>query len=140
MSLNPRVGLLFDGKCEEAFRFYEQCLNGKLEFALRWSESPTAQEAPAEWRDKILHAKLVVGDTELLGGDALPGTYQSPRGFSLLISPDDTSEAERLFHALAEDGTVQMPLQETFWSPRFGSVTDRFGISWTINYEKSESE
>ena len=138
MSLNPRIGLLFDGRCEEAFRFYEQCLNGKLEFVLRWGESPTAQDAPAEWRNKILHAKLIVGDAELLGGDALPGTYESPRGFSLLISPGDASEAERLFHALADNGTIQMPLQETFWSPRFGSVTDQFGISWTINYEKSE--
>jgi PhnB protein len=138
MSLNPRVGLLFDGRCEEAFRFYEQCLKGKLEFVLRWGESPTAQDAPAEWRNKILHAKLIVGDTELLGGDALPGTYESPRGFSLLISPADATEAERLFEALADNGTIQMPLQETFWSPRFGSVTDRFGISWTINYEKSE--
>ena len=72
MSLNPRIGLLFDGRCEEAFRFYEQCLNGKLEFVLRWGESPTAQDAPAEWRNKILHAKLMVKDAELLGGDALP--------------------------------------------------------------------
>ena len=136
MNLNPRIGLTFDGHCEAAFKFYECCLNGKIEFMLRWGESPMANDAPAEWREKILHAKLVIGDTELLGGDVLP--YESPRGFSLLLSPNDAAEAERIFHALAENGTVLMPLQETFWSPRFGCVRDRFGISWTINYEKSE--
>src|SRR5262245_19122566 len=105
---------------------------------MRWGESPMANDAPATWQDKILHARLVVGDSELLGADALPGTYESPRGFSILLSPDDTVEAERLFHALAENGTVRIPLQEAFWSPRFGSVTDRFGITWTINSQKSE--
>ena len=94
-----------------------------------------AKDAPAGWGEKILHARLVIGDTELLGGDVLP--YESPRGFSLLLSPK-VAEAEQIFHALAENGTVLMPLQETFWSPRFGSVRDRFGITWTINSEKSE--
>ncbi|HET9943486.1 MAG TPA: VOC family protein, partial [Terriglobia bacterium] len=115
-----------------------RCLNGKLEFMLRWNDSPMAGDAPAGWGDKILHATLVIGDTQLLGGDVLPKDYQAPRGFSLLLNPGSTDEADRLFHALAEDGTVTMPLQETFWTPRFGSVIDRFGISWAVNYEKSE--
>jgi PhnB protein len=87
MSLNPRLGLLFDGRCEAAFRFYEQRLNGKIEFLMRWSESPMANDAPADWGAKILHGRLVIGDAELLGGHALPGTYQPPSGFSILISP-----------------------------------------------------
>jgi PhnB protein len=138
MNLNPQLGLSFDGRCEEAFRFYERCFNGKIEFVLRWGESPVAKDAPAEWRDKILHARIGIGGTPLLGGDALPGTYESPRGFSILLHPSDPGEAERLFQLLAESGIVRMPLQETFWAGRFGSVTDRFGITWTINYEKSE--
>src|SRR5262245_26649873 len=109
MNLNPRIGLTFDGQCEAAFKFYERCLNGKIEFMLRWGESPIAQDAPVEWREKILHARIVIGDTELLGGDVLP--YESPRGFSLLLSPNDVAEAERIFHALAENGTILMPLQ-----------------------------
>jgi PhnB protein len=135
--LNPRIGLTFDGNCEAAFRFYERCFNGKIEFMLRWSESPMAKDAPAGWGDKIMHARIVIGDTELLGGDLLPETYESPRGFSLLLSPSDTAHADRLFHALAENGTVRMPLQETFWAPRFGVVCDQFGITWTLNYEGS---
>jgi len=137
MNLNPQLGLSFDGCCEAAFRFYERCLNGKIEFLLRWGESPMANDAPPEWREKILHARLVIGDTALLGADALPGTYEFPRGFSILLSPNDPGEAERLFYALVENGTVRTPLQETFWAPRFGAVTDQFGITWTINYEKS---
>jgi PhnB protein len=138
MNLNPRIGLSFDGQCEAAFKFYERCLNGKIAFMLRWGESPMAKDAPAEWRGKIFHATLVIGDTALLGADVLPGSYESPRGFGLLLSLDDPGETERLFSALAENGTVRMPLQETFWAHRFGALTDQFGIPWDINYEKSE--
>src|SRR5947209_2698519 len=138
MNLNPRIGLSFDGQCEAAFNFYERCLNGKIAFMLRWGESPMAKDAPAEWSAKILHARLVIGDTALLGADALPGSYESPQGFSILLSPHVPEETERLFNALAENGTVRMSLQETFWAHRFCVVTDQFGITWTINDEKSE--
>ena len=110
MNLNLRIGLTFDGQCEAAFKFYERCFNGKITFMLRWGESPMAKDAPAEWAGKIFHARLVIGDTALLGADALPGTYESPRGFSLLLNLDDAGETERLFHALGENGIVRMPL------------------------------
>ena len=143
MNLNPRIGLSFDGQCEAAFQFYERCLKGKITFMLRWGESPMAKDAPAEWSGKILHATLIIGATVLMGADALPGTYESPQGLSVLLSlddlgEDDLGETERLFSTLAENGTVRMPLQETFWAHRFGVVTDQFGIPWTLNYEKSE--
>ena len=138
MNLNARIGLSFDGQCEAVFKFYERCLNGKIAFMLRRGESPMAKDAPAEWSEKIFHATLVVGDTALLGADALPGSYESPQGFSILLSPHVPEETERLFNALAENGTVRMSLQETFWAHRFGVVTDQFGIPWTINCEKSE--
>jgi len=137
MKLSPSVGLSYDGQCEAAFHFYERCLNGKIAFMLRWGESPMAKDAPEEWSQKILHARLVVGDTALLGFDALPGSYESPRGFSIMLSVDDPAETERLFHTLAENGTVRMPIQKTFWSVCFGVVTDQFGIPWDINCEKS---
>jgi PhnB protein len=137
MNLNPQVGVTFNGTCEAAFRFYERCLNGKIEFLLRWSESPLARDAPPDWQEKILHARIVIDGTPLLGGDVLPESYEAPRGFSILLHPKDAGAAERLFEALAENGIVRMPLQETFWSPRFGSVTDQFGLTWTVNYEKT---
>jgi len=133
--LNPQIGFTFNGNCEEAFRFYERYLGGKIEFLLRFRESPMANDTPAEWQDKILHARIVIDGTPLLGGDVLPAAYEAPKGFSIVIHPRSVEEAERLFHALAEKGTTRMPLQETFWSPRFGCVRDPFGIDWTINYE-----
>lgn len=135
MKLNPSVYLSFNGQCESAFRFYERCLGGKIAFMLTWGDSPMAKDAPPEWAMKILHARLIVGDTALLGGDPLPQTYEPAKGFSLLLSVDRTEDAERLFEALAEKGTVRTPLQETFWALRFGCVTDQFGIPWVVNCE-----
>jgi len=106
---------------------------------MRWGESPMAKDSPAEWREKILHGRIVIGNMALLGADALPGTYESPRGFSILLDPSEPDEADRLFNVLAENGTVAMPLQETFWARRFGAVTDQFGVTWSINCEAAAS-
>ena len=138
MNLNPCINLSFDGQCEAAFKFYERCLNGKISFTLTWADSPMAKDAPVEWSGKVLHARLLVGDTAILGADVLPGSYRSPQGFSFTLGVDDPGETERLFNALAENGTVRMPLQKTFWAPRFGVVIDQFGIQWDIQYEKPE--
>lgn len=92
-----------------------------------------AQQAPVEWRDKIVHATLNVGATVLHGGDAAPGSYETPQGFQLQLNLDDATAAERLFSRLAEGGQVTVPLQQTFWAKEFGAVVDRFGIPWAIN-------
>jgi PhnB protein len=136
MKLDPCIGLLFNGQCEEALHFYERCMEAKIEFMMRWGESPMAQDAPPDWKDKVLHARFVIGGIAFTGGDALPGTYQPPQGFSVLLSLYDADETQRLFDALAANGTVRIPLQETFWAGRFGEVKDQFGISWTLNLEK----
>lgn len=133
MKINPYLS--FKGNCAEAFQFYEQSLRGKITMMMTCGESPLADEAPAEQRDKILHACLRVGDWTLLGGDCPPALYEKPKGFSLSIGIDDPVEAERIFNELAENGTVQMPLQQTFWSKKFGMLVDRFGIPWMINCE-----
>jgi len=135
MRLNPQ--LAFNGQCEAAFRFYERCLGGKIAFLLTWGNSPMADQAPAEWRDKICHATLTVGDNVLAGSDPAPGQYEQPKGFSMLLGLKDPSDAERIFHALAENGTVQMPIRKTFWSVCFGVVVDQFGIPWAINCEQA---
>ena len=131
MKLNPC--LTFNGQCEAAFKFYQQCLGGKIQTMMTWGDSPMADHVPSEWRDRIIHATLLVGETELMGGDAPPDRYEEPRGFSVTIQVNDPGKAETIFHALAENGTATMPIQQTFWSPRFGMLIDQFGIPWMIN-------
>ncbi len=134
MQLNPYLS--FNGQCEEAFRFYEQCLGAKITFMMPYEGAPMADQVSADWRNKILHASLQVGDGLLQGADVPPGQYEQPKGFSVKLGLKDPAEAERIFHALAENGKVQMTLQETFWAIRFGVLVDRFGIPWIINCEK----
>jgi len=135
VQLNPY--LLFNGQCQAAFKFYEQCLGGKIDAMMTHGESPMSQQVSPEWRNKIIHARMVVGDKVLMGSDAPPERYQEPRGFSVSLSVKDPAEAERIFHALADNGTVQMPIQKTFWSVRFGMVVDRFGVPWMVNCEQA---
>jgi PhnB protein len=128
--------LFFDGQCEVAFRFYEQCLGGKIEAMITHGDSPIADQVPAERHNKILHARLVVGAQLLMGSDSPPEHYEKPQGFSVSLNIDDPVEAERIFQALAEKGAVRLPLQQTFWAARFGMLADQFGIPWMINCEK----
>ena len=131
MQLNPY--LTFNGQCEAAFKFYEQCLGGKIVMMMPHGESPMAEQTADEWRNKILHAQLVIGDIVLMGSDSPPDYFEKPQGFSVNLQFEDVAEAERVFQALAEGGTVRMPLQETFWAKRFGMFVDRFGTPWMVN-------
>jgi len=135
MQLNPY--LMFNGQCEVAFKFYEQCLDGKIEMMMRHGDSPMAQQVPAEWHNKIVHARMLIGDKVLMGADAPPEHYEAPKGFSLSLSVDTPAEAERVFRALEQNGTVRMPLQKTFWAHAFGMLVDRFGIPWMVNCEQA---
>jgi PhnB protein len=135
MQLNPY--LYFDGQCEAAFKFYERCLGGKIEMMLTHEGTPMAKHVPPEWLKKILHARLVVGDTVLMASDAPPDRYAAMKGFSVSLVIDDPAEAERVFHALAENGTVHMPIQQTFWALRFGMLVDQFGTPWMVNCEQA---
>ena len=133
MRMEPRISLVFNGECDAAFTLYQQCLGGSVTFRLTWGDSPMADQAPAEWRDKILHATLTVGDTAFSGADVLPGIYERPQGFQIQLNLDDVAAADRIFTQLAAGGRVTVPLQQTFWAERFGAVVDRFGIPWGIN-------
>ncbi|MFC5474903.1 VOC family protein [Paraherbaspirillum soli] len=137
MELNPY--LLFNGQCEAAFKFYEQCFGGKITGMLPHRGSSMEAQTPPEWLDKIMHARMSVGDKLLMGSDCPPDQYEAPKGFSVTLGIETPAEAERIFNALAENGTVQMPLTETFWALRFGMLVDRFGIPWMINCEKPAS-
>lgn len=134
MQLNPY--LYFNGQCETAFKFYEQCLGGKIEAMLTYEGSPMAEDVPSQWHNKIMHASLTLGDKVLMGSDSPPESEEETKGFSVHLGIKDLVEAERIFNTLAENGTVQMPFQETFWASRFGMVVDKFGIPWMINCEQ----
>ncbi len=131
MRLNPHLS--FNGQCQSAFEYYEKSLGGKITLMMTYGDSPMAAESAPDWRAKIIHASLTFGDQLLTGSDATPDLYQKPQGFSVLLSVDAAAEADRIFKALADQGTVQMPVQETFWALRFGMLIDRFGTPWMIN-------
>lgn len=131
MRLNPY--LTFNGECEAAFQFYEKALGGKIEMMMRFEDSPLSSQVRPDWRNKIIHATLSVGDHLLQGSDPPPGRYEKPQGFSVTLNIADADEAEHIFTVLAENATVQMPIQETFWAKRFGMLVDRFGTPWMIN-------
>ncbi len=131
MQLNPY--LFFNGQCEAAFKAYAECLDGKIEAMIPHAGTPAEQGVPPEWRNKILHARMTVGNEVLMGSDAPPGRYEVPKGFSVSLEIRDPAEAERVFNTLAEKGDVHMPMQKTFWAERFGMLTDRFGTPWMIN-------
>jgi PhnB protein len=128
--------LTFNGDCEAAFKFYERCLGGKIEFMMTNGKSPMAEQVPPERLGQIMHARLSLGADALMGSDAPPNLYERPAGFSVTLSVGGPVEAERVFDALAENGKVKMPLQQTLWSVRFGMVVDRFGIPWMVNCEQ----
>jgi PhnB protein len=135
MQLNPY--LTFNGQCEAAFEFYAKVLGGKIEAMMTYGSSPMAEQTPPGWRNKIMHARLTVGDEMLMASDAPPDRYEAMKGIMVTLGIDDPSEAERVFHVLSENGTVQMPIQETFWARRFGMLVDQFGTPWMINCEKA---
>ena len=134
MQLYPH--LTFDGRCEAAFKFYQECLHGKTTLMMTYENTPMDLPVPPDWQKKISHATFALADFMFSGSDALPGQYQKPQGFALQFNLRDPVETERIFKALAENGTVQVPLQETFWALRFGGLVDQFGIPWLINCEK----
>ena len=129
--------LNFDGQCEEAFQFYAKTLGGKIEGLFRYADSPMAGDVPADWGQRVMHVRLQVDGNELMGSDNDPrrGTEGPAKRFCMSIGVKDPGEATRIFNTLTEGGSVQMPVQKTFWSAAFGMGVDRFGIPWMVNCE-----
>jgi PhnB protein len=131
--------LIFDGKAEAAFKFYEQCLRGKITTLMRFGEAPGCENMPTETRDSLIHVRLEIGDQVLMASDCPPDRpYEGIKGCSVSIAVDSIAEGERIFNALKEGGTVQMPYEKTFWAARFGMLVDQFGVPWMINCEKDQ--
>ena len=128
--------LFFNGNCADAIAFYEKALGAKTVFKLTFKESPEPPPPgmiPDGWGDKIMHASFTVGDTMIMASDSCGPDEAGFKGFSLSLNLKSEEDADRCYAALSEGGTVTMPLGKTFWSPRFGMLTDRFGIGWMVN-------
>lgn len=126
--------LFFEGRCEEAVDFYHQALGADVSKLMRFKESPEKPTCSPEGADdKIVHAEMRIGTSTIMVSDGLCDKNATFKGFSLNLETSDMAETTRLYGALLEGGKVLMPLEKTFWSPCFGMVTDRFGVSWMIN-------
>ena len=131
MKISPY--LPFGGQCEEAFNFYARTLGAKIVTKMTYGDSPMPEMVPDDFRGKIIHATLMIGDQVVMASDAPPDRFKPPQGFSVSLEVSDPAEAERLFGALSQNATVTMPMQQTFWSVRFGMLVDQFGIAWMVN-------
>ncbi|MBC7916489.1 MAG: VOC family protein [Rhodoferax sp.] len=127
--------LFFNGRCDEAIDFYKKSLDAELLFLMRNSESPEPAppgSLPAGFEDKVTHATLRIGKTNVMVSDGNSDVPRDFKGFCLSINADDSAQATRFFNALADSGHVKMPLGKTFWSPCFGMVEDQFGVGWMV--------
>ena len=126
--------LFFDGTCAEAMRFYEKVLGGRIEMMQTYAGSPAAKDVAPDKANRIMHARLDLDGRALMASDAMSeDPFEGARGFALSLNYHSVDEGRRVFQALSDGGTVQMPLQQTFWAAAFGMLVDRFGTPWMVN-------
>ena len=126
--------LFFSGRCEEALAFYRDAIGAEIGFLMRFNESPEAPPpgmVPEGYGEKVMHCTFRVGSATIMASDGCDPTAGFA-GFSLALNLDSAESVDQAFNALAEGGQITMPLGQTFWSPRFGMLTDRFGIGWMV--------
>jgi PhnB protein len=129
--------LFFGGRCEEALDFYKTALGAQVDFVMRYKESPEpvpAGRIPPGWENKIMHASFHVGASKMMASDGCE-TGAKFEGFSLGVAATSDADAEKLFNALSAGGKVTMPLTKTFWTSKFGMLTDKFGVGWMVSVE-----
>ena len=131
--MHTQVYLFFDGRCEEALEFYKKTLGIEVEMLMRFKDAPDPKQACAPGNEnKVMHCCFKLGDARVMASDGRCEGKPSFQGFALSLAVRDEAEAERVFGALGAGGQVQMPLAKTFFSPRFGMVADKFGVSWMV--------
>jgi PhnB protein len=138
MKLNTYLN--YGGNCEQAFRFYERHLGGQITTMVTHAQQPNSESVPADWKGAILHARIAIGGTELMGADVPPARFQPMRSAYLSLRVDSVDEAERVYGLLADGGEIFMAMQETFFAFRFAMLRDRFGTSWMILHERPRPE
>jgi PhnB protein len=131
--------LNYGGNCEQAFRFYEQHLGGRVTMLTRHGDAPGQGNTPPEWKDKVLHARMSLGGTELLGADVPADRFQPMRSAYLTLTFDSNEEAERIYALLSEDGQIFMKMEEMFFAHRFAMLRDRFGTSWMLLHPRAQA-
>jgi PhnB protein len=131
--MKTNLHLVFPGTCREAFAFYEKTFGSKIQMTMTFGEAPAGTPTPPDAKDLILHTAMPLGNIILMGGDAPAGRGEALGGFQVSLESEDEAEVKRVFAALSEGGSVQMPLQKTFWSPLFGMLKDRFGVGWIVS-------
>ncbi len=124
--------LFFDGRCDEALEFYNKAVGAKVEMLMRFKDAPDQSMISPGSAEKVMHAAVRLGDTQVLMSDGRNAGRPNFEGFGLAISADSETEADKLFAALAEGGQATMPMAKTFFSPRFGMLTDKFGVHWMV--------
>lgn len=128
--------VIFGGRAAEAVAFYQEHLGASAIQAMPFRGTPGGDAAPEDWQDKLLHFSMTIGNSVLMGSDGMPRQdFQGMQACSLALSVDSTTQAERIFAALARDGAIEVPLAPSFFAERFGMVTDQFGVSWMIIHE-----
>jgi PhnB protein len=128
--------LNYGGNCQQAFRFYEQHLGGKITMMMTHGEQPGATNVPPGWEKAIIHARITIGETDLMGSDVPPERFQPMRSVYLSLTVNSIDEAERIHALLSDGGEIFMPMQETFFAFRFSMLRDKFGTSWMIIHER----
>jgi PhnB protein len=128
--------LNYGGNCRDAFEFYAQHLGGKITMLTTHGEQPDANNVPPEWRNAVLHARIELGETTVMGADIPPDRFQPMRSAYLSLLVDSAADAERIYALLTDGGQIFMPMAETFFAHRFAMLRDRFGTSWMLLHEK----
>lgn len=128
--------LFFDGRCEEAINFYKKTLNAKVDMLMRWKDSPDKSMCTPGNENKVMHASLKIGETRVMASDGRNTGNPEFKGFALSVNAKDEADADHLFNSLAAGGKVTMPIGKTFFSPRFGMTTDKFGVNWMVIVEQ----
>ena len=125
--------LFFNGNCAQAMPFYERALGGKLEMMMTYGQSPQPEHCPAGSAERIMHSRLVIDGRALMASDVPQGhSHTGINGFALSLNYSTADEARRVFKALADGGSVTMPMDKTFWAEAYGMLTDRFGTPWMV--------
>ena len=135
MQIHPHIS--YNGQCEEAFKYYEKHLGGKINRLALYEGTPAEQHMPPEMRKQVIHAQIQIGDTTMMGADAPPDRYQVTHGIAVTLAVNTPADAERMFHALADGGEIHMALDKTFFAEKFGMLRDRFGVPWMVICEKA---
>jgi len=130
--MDTNLHLTFTGACREAFAFYEKTFNSKIQMTMTYGDAPAGTPVPSDSKDLVMHTSMQLGSLLLMGCDAPPDRAKPLSGFQISLSAPDEAEVKRLYAALSEGGSVQMPLAPTFWSPLFGMCTDKFGVGWMV--------